>query len=297
MQSKVRIFEVGPRDGLQNEKEIIPLSVKIELIDKLSDCGFSHIEAGAFVSPKWVPQMTDSSEVMQGIQQRDGITYACLVPNDKGMEAALKADVKEIAIFTAASETFTEKNINCTIEQSIQRFETVVKMAAENNIKVRGYVSCVAGCPYEGEVAPEKVADVVDRMMELGCYETSLGDTIGVGTPLKIKRMLDAVYKLTDPKKLALHCHDTYGQALVNIYAGLEMDIAVIDSSIAGLGGCPYAKGASGNVATEDVVYMLEGLGIDTGLNLERLVNVSQYISTKLGRDSGSKVSRAMESD
>jgi len=294
---KVRIYEVGPRDGLQNEKEIVPAAVKIGLIDRLSETGLTHIEATSFVSPKWVPQMGDAAEVMAGIKRKKGMSYPVLVPNEKGMEGALAAKAEEIAIFTAASESFTQKNINCSIAESLERFAPVMEAAKKNGIKVRGYVSCVAGCPYEGAIAPEKVADVAAKLDKMGCYEISLGDTIGVGTPDKIKAMLAAVKKKVPAEKLALHCHDTYGQALVNIYAGLEEGIAVIDSSVAGLGGCPYAKGASGNVATEDVLYMLDGMGIETGVDLEKIVETAWFISGHLNRKPASRVAQALKKD
>ena len=293
--AKVRIYEVGPRDGLQNEKEIVPAAVKAELIDRLSETGLSHIEATSFVSPKWVPQMGDAAEVMAKIRRKKGVTYPVLVPNEKGMEGALAAGATEIAIFTAASESFTQKNINCTIAESLARFAPVVDSAKKNNIYVRGYVSCVVGCPYEGAIAPEKVAAVAKELAAMGCYEISLGDTIGVGTPDKIKKMLITVKKAVPVEKLALHCHDTYGQALVNIYAGLEEGIAVIDSSVAGLGGCPYAKGASGNVATEDVLYMLNGMDIKTGVNLDSIVDTAWFISGHLNRKPASRVAQAMK--
>jgi hydroxymethylglutaryl-CoA lyase len=291
--TKIKLYEVGARDGLQNEKQIVPLAVKIELIDRLSMAGLSHIEAGAFVSPKWIPQMADSTEVIAGIKRKAGVVYSALVPNEKGMETAVAANVPEIAIFTAASESFTQKNINCSIAESLERFAPVMATAKARNIKVRGYVSCVAGCPYEGAVDPAKVADVSKRLYDMGCYEISLGDTIGVGTPKQIKVVLNAVTPIVPVEKLALHCHDTYGQALVNIYAGLEAGVTVFDSSVAGLGGCPYAKGASGNVATEDVLYMLNGLGLDTGIDLDKLVETAWFISRALGREPASHVARA----
>jgi isopropylmalate/homocitrate/citramalate synthase len=290
----VRIYEVGPRDGLQNEKQILPASVKIELINRLSASGLKAIEATSFVSPKWVPQMGDAAEVMAGIGRKDGISYPVLVPNDKGMLAAVAAGAKEVAIFTAASESFTQKNINCTIEDSIVRFRPVMEEARDKGIKVRGYVSCVAGCPYEGHIEPSKVAEVAAQLKEIGCYEISLGDTIGVGSPRQIKNMLEAVTAVVPMNMLALHCHDTFGQALANIYAGLEAGIEVIDSSVGGLGGCPYAPGAAGNVATEDVLYMLKGMGIDTGVNLMSIVETAWFISERLGREPVSKVAKAM---
>ncbi|MBI2234987.1 MAG: hydroxymethylglutaryl-CoA lyase [Micavibrio aeruginosavorus] len=291
---RVSIVEVGPRDGLQNEKEILPAAVKIALIDRLSDAGLSTIEATSFVSPKWVPQMADAADVMAGIRQKAGVSYPVLVPNEKGMEAALAAGVQEIAVFAAASESFSQKNINCTIDESIARFIPVMETARKNNIRVRGYVSCVAGCPYEGAINPARVADVAARLHDMGCYEISLGDTIGVGTPNKILAVLDAVTKRIAVSALALHCHDTYGQALANIYAGLQAGVSVFDSSVGGLGGCPYAKGASGNVATEDVVYMMNGLGVETGADLEKIVETAWFIAEKLNRKPASKVAVAL---
>lgn len=284
MPSKVRIYEVGPRDGLQNEKEVVSTAVKVELINRLSETGLTHIEAGSFVSPKWVPQMGDTPEVMLQIDRKDGVVYPVLVPNERGMEGALAANVSEIAVFTAASEEFNQKNINASIAESIERFAPVMDMARQNNIKVRGYVSCVVGCPYEGDIAPEKVAEVSKMLFDTGCYEISLGDTIGIGKPNQIKTMLAEVVKRVPVENLALHCHATYGRALDNIKAGLEEGVSVIDSSVAGLGGCPYAKGASGNVATEDVLRMLEGLGIETGVDLAKITETAQFISSHLGR-------------
>jgi hydroxymethylglutaryl-CoA lyase len=290
----MKIYEVGPRDGLQNEKEILPAAVKIELINRLSASGLKAIEATSFVSPKWVPQMGDAAEVMAGIKRADGVSYPVLVPNDKGMLAAVAAGAKEVAIFSAASESFTQKNINCSIADSIVRFKPVMEEARDKGIKVRGYVSCVAGCPYEGHIEPAKVAEVAAQLKEIGCYEISLGDTIGVGSPRQIKNMLEAVTTVVPMSMLALHCHDTFGQALANIYAGLEAGIEVIDSSVGGLGGCPYAPGAAGNVATEDVLYMLKGMGIDTGVNLMSIVETAWFISERLGREPVSKVAKAM---
>lgn len=292
---EARIYEVGPRDGLQNEKEIIDTDIKIQLIEKLADAGLRHVEATSFVSPKWVPQMADHAEVMNGIERKKGVSYPVLVPNERGMEAALEAGAKEIAVFAAASEGFSQKNINCSIEESIERFKPVFKEAEMNKIAVRGYVSCVAGCPYDGEINPYKVAEVAARLYYMGCYEISLGDTIGVGTPNKIQTMLEQVFKELPNDKVALHCHDTYGQALANIYAGLQMGVRVIDSSVAGLGGCPYAKGASGNVATEDVLYMLEGLGIKTGVDMNKVIDTAWFISEALGRTPNSKVAHALK--
>lgn len=292
--ARVKVVEVGPRDGLQNEKTIIPAEVKIALIDMLSDSGLPVVEATSFVSPAWVPQMADNARVMAGITRRDGVNYPVLVPNLKGLEAAIVAGAGEVAIFAAASETFSRKNINCSIAESLERFAGVFATALNRGIRVRGYVSCVLGCPYEGRVAPDVVAAVAARLLDLGCYEISLGDTIGVGTPGQAQAMVDAVAAQVPIERLAVHFHDTYGQALANILAVLERGIAVVDSSVAGLGGCPYAAGASGNVATEDLVYMLNGLGIETGVDLVRLVAAGNYISNHLGRPSGSRAARAM---
>ena len=295
--SQVRIYEVGPRDGLQNEKVILPAVVKIELINRLSETGLTHIETTSFVSPKWVPQMGDASEVMAGIKRKPGVTYPVLVPNEKGMEGALAAGATEIAVFAAASEGFSQKNINCSIAESLERFKPVIATAQKNNVKVRGYVSCVVGCPYDGAIAPDKVADVSAALSDMGCYEISLGDTIGVGTPNKIQDMLNAVIKRVPVEQLALHCHDTYGQALANIYAGLQAGVAVIDSSVAGIGGCPYAKNATGNVATEDVLYMLDGLGIRTGVDIANIIDVAWFISGHLNRKPVSNVANALKGD
>ena len=291
---QVRIVEVGPRDGLQNEREIVPTTIKLALIDQLADAGLTTIEAGAFVSPKWVPQMADSAAVLAGIQRRPGVSYPVLVPNQQGLEAALAAGVTAIAVFGAASETFSRRNINCSIAESLDRFRPVVEAAQQHGVKVRGYVSCALGCPYEGEIAPEKVAEVAGALYTMGCYEISLGDTIGVGTPGKVQRMLEAVAWEAPMDCLAGHYHDTYGQALANIYASLELGLATFDASIAGLGGCPYAAGASGNVATEDVIYLLNGLGIETGVDLDALVDAAAFISAALKRPPASKVARAL---
>ncbi|MBE0490435.1 MAG: hydroxymethylglutaryl-CoA lyase [Halomonas sp.] len=292
----VRLVEVGPRDGLQNEPEPISTVIKLELIDRLGATGISYIEAASFVSPKWVPQMADHREVMQNLARLDGVTYAALTPNLKGLEAALECGVEEVAVFGAASEAFSQKNINCSVAESLARFEPVLERAQAAGVRVRGYVSCVLGCPYEGEIAPAKVAEVAKALYEMGCYEVSLGDTIGVGTPLKAKRMLEAVSREVPMDKLAAHFHDTYGQALANLYAVMEEGIAVVDSSVAGLGGCPYAKGASGNVASEDVVYLLNGLGIETGIDLEALAATGTWITQAIGRPNRSKVGVALAS-
>lgn len=291
---RVRMFEVGARDGLQNEAVTVPAEVKIGLIDRLSAAGLSAIESGSFVSPKWVPQMADTAAVLAGIARRPGTSYPVLTPNMQGFEAARAAGAEEVAIFAAASEAFSHKNINCSIAASLERFAPVAAAAREHGIRMRGYVSCVLGCPYEGEIAPAKVADVAGRLLEMGCYEVSLGDTVGVGTPLKAQAMIEAVAAAVPREKIGLHFHDTYGQALANILACLERGVAVVDSSVAGLGGCPYAKGASGNVASEDVLYMLDGMGIATGVDFDKLVAAGRYISDFLGRPPVSRVSQAL---
>jgi hydroxymethylglutaryl-CoA lyase len=291
---RVKMVEVGPRDGLQNEAKPVPAEVKIQLIDRLADAGLKAIEAGAFVSPKWVPQMADTAEVLKGLFRRNGISYPVLVPNMTGFEAAAAAGVREIAVFGAASESFSKRNINCSIDESFQRFAPVIEAAQAEGMKVRGYVSCVLGCPYEGEIAPAKVAEVSRRLLDMGAYEISLGDTIGVGTPAKAQAMLKAVAEVVPVERTAVHFHDTYGQAIANILASLELGVAVIDSSVSGLGGCPYAKGASGNVASEDVLYLLDGMGISTGVDLAKLAEAGRFISGHLGRESGSKVARAL---
>ncbi|HJV26513.1 MAG TPA: hydroxymethylglutaryl-CoA lyase [Aromatoleum sp.] len=290
----VRIVDVGPRDGLQNEKQVVATETKVELIARLAEAGLKTIEATSFVSPKWVPQMGDNAEVMARIARRPGVAYPVLTPNLKGFEAALAAGAEEVAVFGAASESFSQKNINCSIAESLERFRPVTEAARAAGVKVRGYVSCVAGCPYEGAVAPEKVAEVAATLMEMGCYEVSLGDTIGSGNPANIARMLEAVLKRVPVDRVAGHYHDTYGMAAANIYASLEMGVSVFDASVGGLGGCPYAAGASGNVATEDVVWLLNGLGIETGIDLERLVDIAAWISGVLGREPASRVARAV---
>ena len=291
---RVRIVEVGPRDGLQNEKQEVPTATKLELIERLADAGLPAVEATAFVSPKWVPQMADHTEVLERIRRKPGVDYPVLAPNLKGFEAARAAGATEVAIFGAASEAFSQKNINCSIAESLDRFRPIVSESKKHNIRVRGYVSCVLGCPYEGDVAPNKVADVAQALYEMGCYEISLGDTIGTGTPGKTKEMLDACAERVPMEKLAGHYHDTYGQALANIYASLEVGVRTFDASVAGLGGCPYAKGATGNVATEDVVYMLHGLGMQTGIDLNALVATGEWISKVLGREYGSRAGKAL---
>jgi hydroxymethylglutaryl-CoA lyase len=288
----VKIVEVGPRDGLQNEKQIIPAATKIEFINRLSESGLRTIEATSFVSPKWIPQLADAEEVFKGIEKRSGVAYPVLVPNEKGMQRALAAGAKEVSIFTAASESFNQKNINCSIAESIERFKPVMALAAKHNIRVRGYISTVIGCPYEGAIAPEAVANVAKQLAAAGCYEISLGDTIGVGTPVKAQRMLSAVAAEVPMDKLAVHFHDTYGQALANIHACLELGVAVVDSSTSGLGGCPYAKGATGNVATEDALFMLTGMGIETGVDMAKLLSAGSYISEALNRRPESKLGR-----
>ncbi|AYO16853.1 hydroxymethylglutaryl-CoA lyase [Vibrio owensii] len=290
----VNIVEVGARDGLQNESPV-STQAKIRLIDLLSDTGLTHIEAGSFVSPKWVPQMADSLDVMKKITRRHNVIYSALTPNVQGFEKALEAGATQVAIFTSSSEGFCQHNINCSISDSLTRFEPVMELAAKHNIPVRGYLSCVADCPYDGPTKPEQVARVANLLMELGCYEVSLGDTIGTGTPIGIAKMLDAVQVKVPTDKLAVHFHDTWGQALANIYQALTMGINTIDSSVAGLGGCPYAHGASGNVATEDVLYLCQGLGIETGVDLELLAKAGWMISEELNRQPTSKVSLALK--
>ena len=290
---KVQIVEVGPRDGLQNEKIWVETETKIALIEKLADAGLTKIEAASFVSPEWVPQMKDAFEVLSGIERRPGVTYPVLTPNLKGFERALEAGVTEVAVFGAASEVFSQKNINCSISESVERFRPVLEAAQKNNVRVRGYISCVLGCRYQGEVPLENVVNLAENMSEMGCYEISLGDTIGIGTPLKAKKMVETVAEKVPVSNLALHFHDTRGQALANIYACLELGVSVIDASVSGLGGCPYAQGASGNVATEDVVYMLHGIGIKTGVDIEKLIETGRFISDVFGRLPQSRVSCA----
>ncbi len=294
MPSAVRIVEVGPRDGLQNEPTIISTADKIALIDRLSATGLQTIEATSFVSPKWVPQLADAAEVFSGIAKKTGVRYPVLVPNEQGYERARAVGVDEVAVFTAASEAFNQKNINASIHESIERFRPVLERARTDGVRVRGYVSTVLGCPYQGEVPVHDVVRVAKHLHALGCYEISLGDTIGIGTPGKARAMLRAVADEVPMAALAVHFHDTYGQALSNLLACLEEGVAVIDSSVSGTGGCPYAKGASGNVASEDVVYMLHGLGIATGIDLGKLVETGRWLAGLLGRDSGSKVTQAM---
>ena len=291
----VRLIEVGPRDGLQNEAQPISVEDKVQLVDALTDAGLGYIEVGSFVSPKWVPQMAGSAEVFARIKRKPGVVYGALAPNLRGFEDAVAAGVKEVAVFAAASEAFSQRNINCSISESLARFAPIIEAARQHGISVRGYVSCVLGCPYEGNVNPQQVAVVAKELYGMGCYEVSLGDTIGTGTPLATRALFEAVTANVPREKLAGHFHDTYGQALVNIYASLQEGIAVFDSSIAGLGGCPYAKGASGNVATEDVVYMLNGMGIQTGVDMDALLLAGQHICNVLGRVTGSRVAKARQ--
>jgi hydroxymethylglutaryl-CoA lyase len=290
----VKIVEVGPRDGLQNEQGLVSLTAKVALVEQLADAGCTVIETGSFVSPKWVPQMADSAAVFKKIKRQNHVRYTALTPNLRGLEAAIKSKVDEVAIFGAASEAFSQKNINCSIAESLARFLPVIELAQKHQLPVRGYVSCVLGCPYEGDVSPQKVAEVSQQLMNMGCYEISLGDTIGSGTPVKTQLMLDAVLDFIPKNKLAVHFHDTYGQALANILIALQQGISVVDSAVSGLGGCPYAKGASGNVATEDLVYMLHGMNIETGINLERLIQAGLNMMQALGRQSNSKVALAI---
>lgn len=292
--TRVRIVEVGPRDGLQNEKVAISTAVKIRMIEDLAAAGLPEIEAGAFVSAKWVPQMADSAAVLAGLTRDPAKSYPVLVPNLQGLEAAIAAGAREVAIFAAASESFSQKNTNCSIAESLQRFQPVMERAGQIGMPVRGYVSCVLGCPYEGDIAPAAVASVAKSLIDLGCYEISLGDTIGVGTPLATKRLIETVGKQVPIRQLAAHFHDTYGQALANLLAALQLGIGVIDASVAGLGGCPYAKGATGNVATEDVVFMLDGMGIETGIDLQALAEAGWRVLHHIGREPSARVSRAL---
>ena len=292
--TSVRIVEVGPRDGLQNEASVVPLAAKVDLIEALAEAGLKTVESGSFVSPKWVPQMAGTAEVLAAIKRVPGVAYPVLVPNLKGLEAAVAGGVEEIAVFGAASESFSRKNINCSIAESLERFRPVVEAALAKGIRVRGYVSCVLGCPYEGEIAPDAVASVSKALADMGCYEISLGDTIGVGTPLKAQAMVAAVATLVPVDRLAVHFHDTWGQALANILACLELGVAVVDSAVAGLGGCPYAKGATGNIATEDVVYMLDGMGIRTGVDLMKLAAAGRAITAVIGKAPASKVAQVL---
>jgi hydroxymethylglutaryl-CoA lyase len=292
--NKVKIVEVGPRDGLQNEKQVVPTATKIELIERLAEAGLPVIEATSFVSPKWVPQMGDNAAVLAGIKRRPGVTYTALTPNLQGFDGAVTAKADEVAIFAAASEAFSQKNINCSIAESLKRFEPVLAAASALEIPVRGYVSCVVGCPYSGAVDAQKTAEIAARLYAMGCYEVSLGDTIGVGNPVSVTRMIEACARVVPIEKLAGHYHDTYGMAIANIYASLQAGMAVFDASVAGLGGCPYAKGASGNVATEDVVYLLDGLGIQTGVDLAKLAAVGEWIAATINRPNGARAGRAL---
>ena len=294
---RVKIVEVGPRDGLQNEKTLVPINVKVRLIEQLAEAGLKTIESGSFVSPSWVPQMADTAAVLAEVKRLPNVEYPVLVPNLKGLEAAIVAGAKEIAVFTAASESFSRANTNCTIDESLRRCQQVAEAAISSGLSVRGYVSCVISCPYEGEIQPEAAARVSSQLAAMGCYEVSLGDTIGTGTPVKVQRMLEAVAKYLPVYQLAVHFHDTWGQALANILVSLDCGIATVDSSIAGLGGCPYAPGATGNVATEDVVYMLDGMGIETGVDLPKLAAVGREITRQLGRRPSSKVAIALQTE
>lgn len=291
----MRIVEVGARDGLQNETRLVETEVKVQLVHDLVDAGLRSVEVTAFVSPKWVPQLGDASAVMSAVQKKRGVSYPVLVPNVKGFKAALAAGAEEVAVFAAATETFSQKNVNCSIQQSLDRFKTVTTLARSHGVKVRGYVSCVAGCPYEGAVAPDAVANVAFKLYEMGCYEISLGDTIGVGNPKSIVRMINAVLQCGIPvSALAIHCHDTRGAALANVLAAMSMGVSVVDSSVAGLGGCPFAPGAAGNLATEDLVYMLQGMGIDSGdVQLDKLIGIGRRICQYLNRKTSSRVSLA----
>ena len=292
--SRVKLVEVGPRDGLQNEKQPVPAAVKIELVHRLQDAGLTEIEVTSFVSPKWVPQMADNAEVMAGIARKAGVRYSVLTPNAQGFEAALKTLPDEIVVFAAASEAFSQKNINCSIAESIERFAPVVAAARAAGIYVRGAMSCTVGCPYEGEVAPEQVGYLAGLMHGIGVQHIGVADTIGVGTPLKVQRAIEATLKHYDLADVSGHFHDTYGQAVANTLASLQMGVWQFDTSVAGLGGCPYAKGATGNVATEDVVYLLHGMGIETGIDLDKLIDAGQFISDFLNRKSGSRAATAL---
>ncbi|KAL0901671.1 hypothetical protein ABMA27_006870 [Loxostege sticticalis] len=292
--SQVRIYEVGPRDGLQNESKLVPTDVKVELIHKLAEAGLKDIESASFVSPKWVKQMADGKDVMNTIKRVPGVNYPVLVPNLKGYSIARQCNAEEVAIFPAGSEGFSQKNLNCSVEEGLRRFKEVADQAVKDGVRVRGYVSCVVGCPYDGPVSPKAIAKITEDLLSMGCYEVSLGDTIGVGTAGSVQRLLREVLTVAKPEQLALHFHDTYGQGLSNLLAGLEFGITTVDSSISGLGGCPYARGASGNLATEDLVYFLYGLGVNTDLDLVKLVEAGRYISNFLGKPTESKVNRAL---
>lgn len=291
---RVRLVEVGPRDGLQNQAQHLSVTQKVELIERLAQAGLDYLEAGSFVHPQWVPQMADSDQVLRAVRRQPGVTYAALVPNLKGFERALSSGATEVAIFAAASETFSQKNINCSISESLTRFEPIMAAAQTAGLPVRGYISCVLGCPYEGDIAPAQVHSLTEQLLAIGCREVSLGDTIGVGTAGHVDRLLSRLSQTVAPQHLAVHMHDTYGQALSNIYASLNWGISVVDSAIAGLGGCPYAPGAAGNVATEDVVYMLDGLGIEHGVDLAQLVTLGEQVCAQLGLKTQSRVARAL---
>jgi hydroxymethylglutaryl-CoA lyase len=292
----VRIVEVGPRDGLQNEAAAVPIETKVELVERLADAGLKLVEAGSFVSPRWLPQMADSAEVFRRVRRRDGVVYPALVPNLQGFEAALAAGVSEVAVFVAASEGFSQKNIACSRAESLQRLAPVMAAAAERGVAVRGYVSCVVACPFDGPVAPAEVAGMAAALVEMGCYEVSLGDTIGVGTAGAVRRVIAQVAEAVGMRKIAMHFHDTYGQGVANVLASLEAGVTVFDASVAGLGGCPFAPGATGNVATEDVVFLLHGLGVETGIHLAALAETGAWISEKLDRPNMSRAGKAMKS-
>ncbi|XP_047019484.1 hydroxymethylglutaryl-CoA lyase, mitochondrial [Helicoverpa zea] len=291
---QVRIYEVGPRDGLQNESKFVPTDIKIELINKIAAAGIKDIESASFVSPKWVKQMSDGVDVMKNLPRAPGVNYPVLVPNLKGYDTARQCNVEEVAIFPAGSEGFSQKNLNCSVEEGLKRFKLVADQAVKDGLRVRGYVSCVVGCPYDGPIHPKGIAKITEQLFEMGCYEVSLGDTIGVGTAGSVQRLMREVLTVAKPEQLALHFHDTYGQALSNLLAGLEYGIKTVDSSISGLGGCPYARGASGNLATEDLVYFLYGLGVNTHIDLVKLMEAGRYISNYLGKPTESKVNRAL---
>jgi hydroxymethylglutaryl-CoA lyase len=291
---KIKIVEVGPRDGLQNEPQAVSVEDRIKFINRLSECGLTAIEVGSFVSPKWVPQMAGSRQVLQSIDHKPGINYCVLTPNERGYRDAIESGAKEIAVFAAASETFSRTNINCSIDESLQRFRPICEDAKASRLRVRGYISCVLDCPYEGAIEAERVAEIAAELIDAGCDEISLGDTIGTGTPGRVQLLIDTVGKQVGIDKLAIHCHDTYGQALANILAAVQKGVAIVDSSVAGLGGCPYAKGASGNVATEDVVYMLDGMGIETGVSMKKLLDASEFICHVIGKEPVSKAGAAL---
>jgi hydroxymethylglutaryl-CoA lyase len=292
--SHVRLVEVGARDGLQNEKRTLKPQIRVQLLEMLADTGLRTLEAGAFVSPRWVPQMAGSDAVLKALSVRPGVTWTALVPNVKGLEAAIEAGCREVAVFAAASEAFSQKNINCSIAQSLARYQDVMVLARDAGVKVRGYVSCVMGCPFTGHVKPEAVASVSASLFAMGCHEISLGDTLGSGTPAATKSLIDACRQVVPVSALAGHFHDTYGMAIANIHAALEADVRIFDSSVAGLGGCPYSPGATGNVATEDVIYLLNGLGLSHGVDLDALIDAGEFINAELGRGTASRVSRAL---